>query len=35
MLNLIIKKIRSITMAKRAKAIGTKFFSEGTQNQQI
>lgn len=23
------------TMAKRAKTIGTKFFSEGTQNQQI
>jgi predicted ArsR family transcriptional regulator len=36
MLNFITKTIiRSITMAKRAKAVGTKFFTEGTQNQQI
>jgi hypothetical protein len=33
MLKTIIKKIRSINMAK--KATGTKFFKEGTQNQTI
>jgi predicted ArsR family transcriptional regulator len=36
MLNLITNIIkRSITMAKTKSTIGTKFFNEGTQNQQI
>jgi hypothetical protein len=35
MLKQIITIIRSNIMAKSRKAVGTKFFTEGTQNQQI
>jgi len=35
MLTKIIKIIRSNIMSKAKKAVGTKFFKEGTQNQQI
>jgi hypothetical protein len=35
MLKQIIKTIRSRNMTTQTKAKGTKFFNEGTQNQQI